>query len=118
MYIFLQLKEFAFKFYIFLKNFIVEDYLGVISSFPTSPVSHFVDEESEIQRNEDQWDGHRTKAFGSCHFAVLAPIFPFGKSCLKHTYFFNILLKWGHCRWKIRSEWNDVFHLETTNFIF
>ena len=54
MYIFLQLKEFAFKFYIFLKNFIVEDNLGVISSFPTSPVSHFVDEESEIQINEDQ----------------------------------------------------------------
>ena len=34
MYIFLQLKEFAFKFYIFLKNFIVEDNLGVISSSP------------------------------------------------------------------------------------
>ena len=32
----------------------LEDILAVISSFPTSPVSHFVDEESEIQTNEDQ----------------------------------------------------------------
>lgn len=42
----------------------------------TSLMPHFIDEESEIQTGEDLWDGCRTKAPGSCPFAVLAPIFP------------------------------------------
>lgn len=64
---------------------------------------HFIDEESEIQRDEDLWDECQTKAPGSCPFAVLAPIFLSWNNLITDTSLASV--KMGTLPLKICEKW-------------